>query len=364
MVHVGSFGMTAGLHALDRHGDQDSTEGMLDFAVNVRGPAPAFVRAAIANTLDGLARYPSVADAERAAAVIADLHGRTSSEVMLLAGASDGFELLPRLGSTHAALVQPSFTEPELILRAAGMQITQVIAEPGGELSSVAHAIPDDADLVVIGNPTNPTSMLHAASEIEAIRRAGRIIVVDEAFADLTLDPATGRTEPQSLAGHRYFDTIVMRSVTKTFGLAGLRAGYLLADSELIERLSAGRRAWPLSSPAVAALAACCGPAGAAFCAQQAAAVAAEREYLVSRLAGIGLGVCAPPAAPFVLLEVPGALAIRERLRAEAIAVRSCANFVGLTDDHLRLAVRPAEQVDRLVTALDRAREEMTVGAR
>ncbi|MGC5246638.1 Rv2231c family pyridoxal phosphate-dependent protein CobC [Gordonia sp. DT219] len=354
--------MTSGLHALDRHGDRDSTAGMLDFAVNVRGAAPPFVRAAIEATLDDLARYPTSADTAHAGEVIADLHGRTAAEVMLLAGASDGFELLPKLGVAHAALLQPSFTEPELVLRAAGIRITQVVGAPDASLSELAGRVPDDADLVVLGNPTNPTSMLHPAQTIESLRRPGRIVVVDEAFADLTLDPVTGRREPESCSGNRAADLVVLRSVTKTFGLAGLRAGYLLAAPEVIARLEAGRRAWPLSAPALAALAACCGPAGERFCRDQAHIVAAEREYLVSRLADIGPAVCAPASAPFVLVETPGALAIRERLRAHGIAVRSCANFVGLTDDHLRLAVRPAAHVDRLIGALGRAQEEITVG--
>ncbi|QTI67635.1 Rv2231c family pyridoxal phosphate-dependent protein CobC [Gordonia polyisoprenivorans] len=355
--------MTSGLHALDRHGDRDSTVGMLDFAVNVRGAAPPFVQAAIASTLDDLARYPTTDQTDHTTGIIADLHGRPTDEVMLLAGASDGFELLPKLGAAHAALVQPSFTEPELVLRAAGIPITQVIGRPDTPLAELAADIPDDADLVVVGNPTNPTSVLHAAESIAALRRPGRLVVVDEAFADLTLDPVTGACEPQSLADRRADDVIVMRSVTKTFGLAGLRAGYLLAAPEVIERAAAGRRAWPLSTPALAALAACCGPDGQRFCSEQAELVAIERDHLLARLTEVGVIPCAPPAAPFVLVEISGALAVRESLRDQGIAVRSCANFVGLTDDHLRLAVRPAAQVDRLVTALDRAREEITVGS-
>ncbi|MGV9672020.1 Rv2231c family pyridoxal phosphate-dependent protein CobC [Gordonia sp. NPDC003504] len=363
MVHVVSDGMTSGLHALDRHGDQEAGDGMLDFAVNVRGPAPSFVRSAIGVTLDDLARYPSHAASARTCAAIANVHGRATDEVMLLAGAADGFELLPKLGVRHAALLQPSFTEPELVLRAAGIAVTQVVIDPAQPIDvDVASRIPPDADLVVVGNPTNPTSMLHDADGLAGLRRPGRVLVVDEAFADLTIDPISGRTEPQSLAHRRFDDVIVVRSVTKTFGLAGLRAGYLLGAPDLLARLQSGRRAWPLSSPALAALAACVSEQGVRFCAEQAIAVRAERDHLVRRLDEIGVSVSAPPSAPFVLIELPHAFAIRESLRNNGIAVRSAANFVGLGDDHVRLAVRPADQVDRLVTALERAREEISVG--
>ena len=55
--------------------------------------------------------------------------------------------------------------------------------------------IPDDADLVVVGNPTNPTSVVHTREQLLGLRRPGRILVVDEAFADSI--PG----EPESLAG-------------------------------------------------------------------------------------------------------------------------------------------------------------------
>ena len=353
--------MTSGLHAPERHGDQDSIPGMVDFAVNVRGDAPSFVLTAIQETLADLARYPSAEMTARVSSLIAELHGCTSAEVMLLAGAADGFELLPALRPTHAALLQPSFTEPEMALRAAGIPITHVVCDLAQPLDETVRArIPADADLVVIGNPTNPTSVLHPATAITALRQPGRVIVIDEAFADLTCDPATGTREPESLAGFAAPDVVVIRSVTKTFGLAGLRAGYLLAAPELIERLARGRRAWPLSSPALAALAACCGSQGESFCDEQARQVVAERDYLLQRLADIGISPCAVPAAPFVLIEMPGAFAIKEALRHQGIAVRSCANFVGLTDDHLRLAVRPAAQVDQLIAALTRAQKEVS----
>lgn len=349
----------AGLHALDRHGDRDSAPGMVDFAVNVRGHAPDFVMRAIAATLPDLARYPSEQAAQDVRELIAEQHGRTSAEVMLLAGAADGFAALPALGITHAALLQPSFTEPEIVLRAAGVAITQVLLDPSRPIDEqTATRIPAEADLVLIGNPTNPTSVLHPRAAIEAMRRPGRVIVVDEAFADLTLDGQSGVTEPESMADTADPDVVVIRSITKTFGLAGLRAGYLLAAPEVVARLERGRRAWPLSSPALAALGACASPAGQRFCHEQAHQVATERTQMLARLADIGITPCAPPAAPFVLIEIPNAFVIKESLRRHHLAVRSCANFVGLGDDHVRLAVRAAPQVDQLIAALEWARKE------
>ncbi|GAC69461.1 Rv2231c family pyridoxal phosphate-dependent protein CobC [Gordonia soli] len=349
--------MTSGLFALDRHGDRDAADGMVDFAVNVRDRPPSFVVDALAARLTDLHRYPAAADEEAAVDAIAAIHGRRRDEVLLLAGAAEGFELLARLAPKSAALIQPSFTEPEIALRGAGVPITQVVLDAPWRLE--AAAVPEDADLVVVGNPTNPTSVLHPRASIEALRRPGRIIVVDEAFADLTVDTRTGSAEPESLAGTPLDDVVVIRSVTKTFGLAGLRVGYLLASSEVIARLSAGRRHWPLGTLALVALQICLGDAGQSYVRAQAQIVSDQRAAMVAALTDAGIRIAVAPSAPFVLIEEPDGLHVRERLRARGFAVRSAANFVGLGGDHLRLAVRDRHTVGDLLDALAQVRKEI-----
>ena len=115
----------------------------------------------------------------------------------------------------RAALLAPSFTEPEAVLNAAGVAIDHVVLPPPFTLAGAE--IPAAADLVVVGNPTNPTGVLHPRESVLALRRPGRIVVVDEAFADAVGD------EQQSLAGLTLPDVLVLRSLTKTWSLAGLR---------------------------------------------------------------------------------------------------------------------------------------------
>ncbi len=343
--------------APERHGDADAGDGLIDFAVNVQPGPPDFVVDALAARLGDLAAYPRAADVDRAVAAAAALHGRHPDEVLLLDGAAEGFELLARLAPRHVALVEPSFTEPERVLRAAGARLSRVVLAEPWRLDPAA--VPDDADLVILGNPTNPTSVLHAREAVRGLLRPGRLVVVDEAFADLTLDQATGAREPESFASELPPGMIVIRSITKTFGLAGLRAGYLLAAPEVIARLVAGRRHWPLGTLALTALAECLGPRGQAHAATAAATVAADREALVCLLQTVpGVRLPVVPRAPYVLLELdgergPGALAVKAALRDKGFAVRSCANFAGLTPDHLRLAVRGPEAVAALLGALN-----------
>ncbi|MFE1597228.1 pyridoxal phosphate-dependent aminotransferase [Nocardia sp. NPDC058705] len=168
---------------LRHHGDVEARPGMVDFAVNVQGIAPPrWLRERLAARLTDLGRYPSAADEHAARAAVAARHARSPDEVLLLAGAAEGFAMLPRLAPRLAAVIHPSFTEPELALREADVPVTRVILDRPYTLDPTL--VPDEADLVVLGNPTNPTSILHPAATIQALRRPGRIVVIDEAFAD------------------------------------------------------------------------------------------------------------------------------------------------------------------------------------
>jgi histidinol-phosphate aminotransferase len=208
--------------------------------------------------------------------------------------------------------------------------------------------VPADADLVIIGNPTNPTSVLHPSARLADLAGPGRILVVDEAFAD------TVPGEPESLSTRRDLPgLVVIRSFTKTWGLAGLRIGYLLAAEDLVDRLADVAPLWPVSTPALAAATACASPV--AVAAERAIAVrlAAERAHLVDRLGDVpGVRVAGTPASSFVLIEVPGVTALRERLRDRGYAVRRGDTFPGLDRHWLRLAVRDTATTDAFVDIL------------
>ena len=318
------------------HGDEAVAPGMLDFAVNVRhARPPEWLMRRLAARLPDLARYPSAEDVHRARDAVAERHGRTREEVLPLAGAAEGFALLANLRPTRAAIVAPSFTEPAVALSAAGVPVHHVVLEPPFGLDGVTVRDPDDqADLVVVGNPTNPTSVLHTRERLLALRRPGRILVVDEAFADSL--PG----EPESLAGDSLPDVLVLRSLTKTWALAGLRVGYALGSPEVLARLAARRAHWPVGTLQLTAIAACCDAEAVADAAAGAVRLAGLRAEMVAGLASVGADVV-DGRAPFVLFRMPNAALIRNTLHDKGIAVRRCDTFVGLDGRYLRAAVRP-----------------------
>ncbi|OJZ73320.1 hypothetical protein BRW65_13605 [Mycobacterium paraffinicum] len=314
------------------HGDQAVAPGMLDFAVNVRhARPPEWLVRRLAARLPDLARYPSAQDVWAAQDAAAERHGRARDEVLPLAGAAEAFALLSNLRPARAAIIAPAFTEPAAALSAAGVPVDHVVLEPPFGLDGVR--IPDDADLVVVGNPTNPTSVLHTREQLLALRRPGRILVVDEAFADSI--PG----EPESLAGDSLPDVVVLRSLTKTWALAGLRVGYALGAPEVLDRLTAQRAHWPVGTLQLAAIAACCGPRSVAEAAAGAARLTELRAEMVAGLTSAGAEVV-DGRAPFVLFHRPDAVRIRKTLQDKGIAIRRCDTFVGLDERYLRAAVR------------------------
>jgi histidinol-phosphate aminotransferase len=327
---------------LRHHGDADVAAGLTDLAVNVRpGTPPGWLARRIAAV--DLARYP---EGSAARAAVAARHGRSAEEVLLTAGAAEAFVLLAHASTPRrAVVVHPQFTEPEVALRAAGHRVERVVLQWPYALD--AALVPEDADLVVIGNPTNPTSVAHPAGALRSLLRPGRLLVVDEAFADCV--PG----EPHSLAAERDQPGLaVIRSLTKTWGLAGLRAGYLLADATVVDRLAAAQPHWAVSAPALAACEACSGPRALEEAAAWALTLAGERAALVDLLHAVpGVRVVPHPQASFVLLQVR-AEGVREALRGKGFVVRRGDSFPGLGPRWLRVAVRDRRTSTAFVAAL------------
>ncbi|AGP58795.1 aminotransferase [Streptomyces rapamycinicus NRRL 5491] len=348
-------GVSAGFD-LRHHGDAEvrgADAALTDLAVNVRaGTPPDWLKARIAASLDGLAAYP---DGRVAREAVAARHGLPVGRVLLTAGAAEAFVLLARaIPARRPVVVHPQFTEPEAALRDAGHTVERVVLDERDGFRLGPAAVPEDADLVVIGNPTNPTSVLHRADAVAGLARPGRTLVVDEAF----MDAVPGESE--SLAARTDVPgLVVLRSLTKTWGLAGLRIGYVLAEPDTVTALERVQPLWPVSSPALAAAEACCVPSALAEAARAADRTAADRAHLADRLAELAesaeVRVCGPAAGPFLLIRVEGAAAIRTRLRELGFAVRRGDTFPGLGPDWLRLAVRDRATTDRFVIALTKA---------
>lgn len=337
----GSVPVESGLR---HHGDAETGPGLADFAVNVyAGPRPAWLDAALTASLASIDAYP---DPTPAAEAIATCHGRPIDEVLPTAGAAEAFTLLARLRPwRRPVVVHPQFTEPHAALAAAGHAVTEVHCRPEHGFALDPGAVPEDADLVVVGNPTNPTGVLHPRELIRALLRPGRVVVVDEAF----MDAVPG--EPESLTGEGAAGLLVLRSLTKHWSIPGIRAGYVVGEPALIRDLADLQTPWSVATPAIAAMLACSTPTALAESERRARELTGWREHLVDGLRRRGLEPVAS-RAPYLL--VPGAAGLHAALRQRGVAVRRADTFPGLDASWIRIAVRPPDLTAHLLTALDR----------
>lgn len=327
------------------HGDQLARPGTLDLAVNIwPTPRPPELSEALVAALTSSRPYP---DAAPATAAIARRHRRPVEEVLPLNGACEAFWLLARAVRTrHAVCIHPAFTEPDAALAAAGITVDHVMRRPHDRWALDPTAVPETADLVVLGNPNNPTGTLDPATTVAALARPGRVLVVDESFLDLTQDT------DQSLAGRRDLPgLVVVRSITKSWGLAGLRAGYCLAPPDLIAAMRHQGQPWSVNTIALAALEHCAGDRTTPL--RVAADVAAARADLLRRIGDLPGLYAWPSAANFVLLHAAGrGPEVIGRLAGAGIVVRPAHTFPGLDGDYLRVAVRTPRAHARLADAL------------
>lgn len=325
---------------LKHHGDTEVGEGLVDLAVNVRTPAPpAWLGEAIAATLPRLGAYP---DATAAREAIAAHHGVSPDMVLPTAGAAEAFTLIARaIPGERPVVVHPQFTEPEAALLAAGRTPHRHVLAPPFTLD--VDALPE-TDLLLVGNPTNPTSVLHDGESLWRLAVPGRVVVIDEAF----MDSVPGEHESQ--IDTEMDNLLVLRSLTKTWGLAGLRAGYVVGDPALIRLLAEQQPPWSVSSPALAAMVACTSDRAMLDAQLAVIRTSQHRDHLVTALAGLGWDVVTPAAGPFVLADThdPGT---RQRLRRRGFAVRRGDTFPGLGPSWVRVAVREPSVTDALVEA-------------
>ena len=153
-------------------------------------------------------------------------------EKMIIAapGTQALIQLLPRLvPKSHVAVLGPTYEEHEACWARQGHDVRIV------DDTAAAR----DAEVVIADSPDNPTGRL-----LKNVPSPSRLLVVDEAFIDF-LPPG------ESLAGNLPPRTIVLRSFGKTYGLAGVRLGFAIAQPEMIARLSAELGPWAVSGPAL-----------------------------------------------------------------------------------------------------------------
>lgn len=188
-----------------------------------------------------LHRLPTGADFARCIAAMAAALGTREDAILPAPGSELLIRMLPGvIAPERVAVLAPSYGDHARVWRAAGCDVVET-PDPLSEAGS--------ADAVVICNPNNPDGRRFETDEIEAAHRRlserGGWLIIDEAFADL--QPELSRAW-RGGSDH----LLVLRSMGKFYGLAGLRLGALLGPKDILDRMQARLGCWSVSTPALA----------------------------------------------------------------------------------------------------------------
>ncbi|MDR5656474.1 pyridoxal phosphate-dependent class II aminotransferase [Halodesulfurarchaeum sp. HSR-GB] len=319
------------------HGSEPEAAG-IDFSANVNPETPPGIEAAFQGSFADSKAYPDdTAPAYRRAAadyvdvdpgqVIPTPGGLAAIRLALSVTVSPGDSVLvpyPSFGE-YAREVRLQGATPEFV-----PHDTLLDADPSG------HA------LAIVCNPNNPTGEAADPDRLREFVAESRAtdtpVLVDEAFLGFTDQPTLSGTP----------GVIVARSLTKLFGLPGLRAGFAVATGSLRDRLERARLTWNLGVPAMQV--GTQAMRATEFIERTRKRVRQERSQLVATLDD--RYEIAPSDAPFLLLAVDGSVSdLLAKARERGIILRDARTFRGL-DSHVRAAIRLPSENRRLEEVL------------
>jgi threonine-phosphate decarboxylase len=335
---------------LHGHGDDAYQHGdavRLNFSSNVRpGGAPAALCAHLAGQLARIGTYPEVA-AETLTARLAARLGVGPEHLIVTNGAVAGIHLIAQMwAGVRSRVVTPTFSEYE---DAARLHRHVLDFAPW---ATALQPLPADCELLWVCNPNNPTGAVLAREPLLAWIDAhpGTVFVVDLAYADfcatapLTAQDATSRA-----------NLILVHSLTKNYGLPGLRLGYLVTTPGLRQRLANGLVPWAVNCLALAAGNYCLDHSEALTLPLD--AMLADAESLGRALANIPGVTVHPSTTTFLLFELPPAVGSAAALkiwliREHGMLVRDAGNFRGLGPQAVRVATQGQAADAQLVAAV------------
>lgn len=229
------------------HGDdiyRSHTEVKANFSTNVWYQADTnAISRFLCGCLDSVFHYPEP-DAGSLKCVIADYHGLQPENILVGNGATELFYLVAHaFAGGHTLLPVPSFTEYEDACNLYGHTLSFLS-------QGKADVFPAEGDLMFICNPNNPDGRIWSEKEIRTLLVSApeRVLVVDESF--IWFAPEI-RTAIPLLA--EYPNLLVIRSMTKSYAIPGLRLGYMLGSVRLMERLSRFALPWSVNALAIEA---------------------------------------------------------------------------------------------------------------
>ncbi|NVN91407.1 MAG: threonine-phosphate decarboxylase [Desulfuromonadales bacterium] len=328
----------------------------IDFSasINPLGFSPK-VREAIIGALDSLVHYPDN-DCGELKQALSRFHGIPSNHFAIANGSTEIIYTLPALLPGKSVLIiSPSFSEYSHALLLQHCEVRHMILSPNDnftlDLDMLGRILGQHYDALYLCNPGNPSGMLYSRQVVQQVhdlcRETGTFLVLDEAFMDFCEESSAKDLIIASDQG------IVLRSMTKFYGIPGLRLGYAMAAPPLIERLTSMGGPWSVNTLAQAAGIAAL--ADEEFSKRSITYVSGLRDDFSRALSEFTQLTVYPSSANFLLVQINSGITsteLKHLLMEKMILIRDCSTFTGLSNRFFRVAVRTEAENARLVECL------------
>jgi histidinol-phosphate aminotransferase len=303
-----------------------------------------------------LNRYPEPQPADLVAQ-LATLYGVVSAQVLVTRGSDEGIDLLLRTfcraGQDAILITPPTYG---MYVVAAGIQGARTVTVPlireknfALDADAVLKAVTPGVKLVFLCSPNNPTGGLLERNAVMSLVKslAGRaVVVVDEAYVDFSGQPSLAAEIPVNP------NLVVLRTLSKAYGLAGARVGTTIADPAVIAVLQKVIAPYPIPAPVLVAALAALTPAGLAAAKNSVATLVAERTRLAAALPKLaGVKRVWPSDANYLLIEVADSAKTMAAGRAAGVVWRDRSKDV---PNHIRITVGTAEENNATLEVLSR----------
>lgn len=247
-----------------------------------------------------------------------------------------------------ALIVAPTFCEYQKALCAAGKSVEYYLLREDRDFALTEDILNTDFSrysAVFLCTPNNPTGIAAAPELLYTLAGTDARVFADMCFLDMT-DKAERYDLPKLIEA--YPNVTVLKAFTKSYAMAGVRLGYVLSsDSVFLEQMSEKTQCWNVSAAAQQAGIAAASCEG--WLKKSVKDIKAERERLTDILLSCGIKVY-PSEANYLLLQTK--IDLYEQLLQRRILIRDCSDYIGLSKGYYRVAVRTADENNRLLTAI------------
>lgn len=335
-------------------------EDVLDFSSNTNPlPLPEAIKEQYAASFNTLQRYPDLEYYELSAA-LSSYTGYSREWIMIGNGATELIYLAVRsIKPGKVLLAAPSFTDYERGFRLAGGRVELYRLREEFEfkldIEEFLEKMREGYEMTVLCNPNNPTGYLIPKQDLlficDEAKKQGTLVLIDETFIEFAPEAETASLLREIST---YDNVLILRALTKFFGVPGLRLGYCVAHPDLLQKMAIFKEPWTVN-----ALASVLGVSllkNEDFIRRTKKWIAEERPYFFRGLCSIKGLLVFPSSANFFLVKLLKsdwhARMLQSELLSDMILIRDASSFTFLDNRFIRLAVKERADNDRLLGAL------------